>query len=104
MANDKQRTEWHLSNSSFFKLLAALALYLAYHPIENYLIVPKVYGNRLRLSDLVVLLSVLAGSYLAGIPGAILVLPLVAAYPTLERIWLADYVGRETIAKHEASQ
>ncbi len=76
-------------------------LYTAYHLLENYLIVPKIYGNRLRLTDLVVLLSVLAGAYVGGIPGAILILPVVAAYPTLERIWLAKYVGRDVIRKHE---
>ncbi len=81
--------------------MIALALYLAYHFFENYFIVPKVYGNRLRLSDLVVLVSVLAGTYLAGIPGAILVLPLVAVYPAIERIWLQDIVGRGVIERHE---
>lgn len=80
--------------------LTVLALYIGYHLLENYLIVPKVYGSRLRLSDLVVLLSVLAGGYLAGIPGAILILPIVAAYPAFEKIWLVDYVGRDTVEKH----
>jgi predicted PurR-regulated permease PerM len=32
------------------------ALYVAYHLIENYFILPKVYGNRLRLSTLTVLI------------------------------------------------
>jgi len=81
-------------------LTVAIA-YLAYHLIENYLLVPKIYGNRLRLSDLVVLVSVLAGAYLAGIPGAILSLPLVAIYPAIERIWLVEQVGREVVKKHD---
>lgn len=82
--------------------LTVLALYVAYHIIENYLIVPKVYGNRLRLSDLVVLTAVLAGTLLGGIAGAVLILPLVAAYSAFERIWLVEYVGRDVIEKHEA--
>lgn len=82
--------------------LKLLALYTAYHFLENYVIVPAVYGNRLRLSDLVVLIAVLAGASLGGIAGAILVLPLAAVYPAVERIWLADYIGHETVEKHDA--
>lgn len=84
--------------------LALFGAYTAYHLIENYIIVPKVYGNRLRLSDLVVLVSVLAGGILAGITGAILILPLVAIYPAVERIWLVEYIGRKVVAKHEATE
>ena len=40
--------------------LFVVGLYLLYHGIENYLIVPKVYGNRLRLSTLAVLIALLA--------------------------------------------
>jgi predicted PurR-regulated permease PerM len=82
--------------------LSVLGLYLGYHLVENYIIVPRVYGSRLRLSDLVVLTSVLAGACLAGIPGAILILPLVAVYPAVERIWLEDYIGRDVVEKHDA--
>lgn len=77
--------------------------YTAYHLFENYFLVPKIYGNRLRLSDLVVLVSVLAGGMLAGIPGAILILPLVAIYPAVERIWLIEYIGPRVVAKHQAT-
>lgn len=82
--------------------LVVLITYFAYHQLEAYFLVPKIYGNRLRLSDLVVLISVLAGAYLAGIPGAILSLPIVAAYPAVERIWLVNYVGRGVVAKHKS--
>lgn len=82
--------------------ITLLILYVIYHFLENYIIVPKIYGKRLRLSELVVLISVLAGACLAGIPGAILILPLVAVYPAFERIWLADYIGRDVVDKHEA--
>jgi predicted PurR-regulated permease PerM len=76
------------------------ALYVAYHLIENYYIVPKVYGNRLRLSTLTVLISCLAAGSVAGIVGVILVLPVVASYPILERIWLQPYLERGTARKH----
>jgi predicted PurR-regulated permease PerM len=76
------------------------ALYLAYDGVETYFIVPKVYGNRLRLSTLTVLVSCLAAGLVAGVVGVILVLPLIASYPILERIWLQPYLQRGTAEKH----
>ncbi len=73
--------------------LAIFLLYGAYHLFENFFIVPRVYGRKLKLSKLAVPLAVAAGGLLAGIVGAIAVLPIVAAYPVVERLWLG--------AKHE---
>ena len=56
-------------------------LYLAYHLVENYFIVPKVYGNRLRLSTLTVLISCLAAGMVAGVVGVIIILPIVVFLP-----------------------
>ena len=79
-----------------------VALYLAYHLIENYFIVPKVYGHHLRLSTLTVLVSCLAGALLAGVTGALAILPIVASYPIIERIWLRPLLEPGTVEKHEA--
>jgi predicted PurR-regulated permease PerM len=79
-----------------------VTLYLAYHLIENYFIVPKIYGNRLRLSTLTVLVSCLAGALLAGVTGAIAILPIVASYPIIERIWLHPLLEPDTVATHES--
>ena len=79
---------------------AVLALYALYHLIENYVIIPRVYGRRLQLSGLAVLIALVAGGTLLGILGALLVLPLVAAYPIIERIWLHEYLSSEVIAAH----
>jgi predicted PurR-regulated permease PerM len=79
-----------------------VVLYLLYHLLENYVIIPKVYGRRLSLSGLAVLTTLIIGGSLYGIPGAILVLPVVAAYPIVERIWLADYLREEVIHDHSA--
>ena len=76
-------------------------LYLAYHLVENYFIVPKVYGNRLRLSTLTVLISCLAAGMVAGVVGVIIILPIVASYPIVERLWLRPYLKRDTLEKHE---
>lgn len=78
-----------------------LALYLLYNAVENYIIIPKIYGSRMRLSTLTVLLALFAGGILAGVPGAIAILPLVASYPIIERIWLGERLGLEVLEKHE---
>lgn len=79
-----------------------LVAYVAYHLFETYFIVPRFYGSTLRLSTLAVLLALIVGGTLQGIIGSILVLPLVAAYPIIERIWLKDYLASEVIADHTA--
>ena len=76
--------------------------YITYHVIESYLIVPRVYGTRLRLSTLAVVLALLVGTTLQGLVGAVLVLPLVAAYPIIERIWLASYLAPDAVKDHNA--
>ncbi len=81
--------------------LLVAALYLMYAAIENYFIVPRVYGKSLRLSPLSVLLGLLVGTILAGIPGAIAALPVVASYAVIERIWLKHYLGEGVSEKHE---
>ena len=79
-----------------------LGLYVVYHVFESYFVVPRVYGNQLRLSTLAVLLALLIGGTLQGIMGAVLVLPLVAAYPIVERIWLSKYLRPEVLRDHTA--
>lgn len=79
-----------------------LAFYIGYHVVESYVLVPRIYGARLRLSTLAVLLALLAGTTLQGLIGAVLVLPLVAAYPIIERIWLASYLAPEVVKDHSA--
>jgi len=79
-----------------------LACYFVYHIVESYFLVPRIYGQRLRLSTLAVLLALLAGHTLQGLIGAVLVLPLVAAYPIIERIWLASYLAPEVVKDHSA--
>jgi predicted PurR-regulated permease PerM len=75
--------------------------YLFYHGLEDYLIVPKVYGNKLKISTLAVLVAMLAGGVVAGVLGAIIALPIVAAYPSLERLWFARGLEPEVIKDHQ---
>jgi len=77
-----------------------VGVYLSYHFIESYVIIPRVYGDQMKLSTLAVLLAVTAGGALQGPAGAVLVLPFVAAYPIVERIWLKEKLPEDTVEKH----
>ena len=79
---------------------AVLAFFLLYNALETYVLLPRVYGQRLRLSTLAVLLALIIGGSLGGIMGAILVLPIVAAYPIFERVWLHQYMNEEVLRDH----
>jgi predicted PurR-regulated permease PerM len=82
--------------------VTTLLCYVAYHVLENYLIAPRVYGDRLKLSNVAVVLAFAVGAALAGVVGALIALPIAAAYPAIERIWLRDKVGETTVQEHKA--
>ncbi len=56
---------------------------LAYQQIEGHILIPRVYGQTLRLSPLAVLVALLIGGQLLGIIGALLALPLAAGLRVL---------------------
>lgn len=78
------------------------AVYIGYQSLENYVISPKVYGAAMRLSTLTVLLAILVGGTLMGPIGAIIMLPIAAAYSAIERIWLEKHLPEDTVERHEA--
>jgi predicted PurR-regulated permease PerM len=84
--------------------LMVAALYIAYHGIENYGIAPYVYGDRLKLSNLAVILAFAVGAEIAGVIGALIALPLAAVYPAVERIWLKDKLAEDTVTAHRAME
>jgi predicted PurR-regulated permease PerM len=84
------------------RALLVIAAYLFYHLIENYVIIPRVYGTQMRLSTLTVLLAIVVGGTLLGVIGAVLALPIAAAYPIVERIWLREHLPSDTVPRHEA--
>ena len=83
------------------RALIVVAAYLVYHLIENYVIIPRVYGDQMRLSTLTVILAIAIGGTLQGVIGALLALPIAAAYPIVERIWLRDQLPPDTVERHE---
>ena len=82
--------------------LIMMASLVAYSLIENYILIPHIYGHRMKLSPLVVLLSIIVSGTFAGIPGMIAILPIVAAYGPIERNWLKrDENFKESVLIHE---
>ena len=82
--------------------LTMIPIYGAYHIIENYLIGPRIYGGRLRLSKVAVLVAFAVGAELGGVMGALLAMPIAATYPTIEKLWLREPLGNDVVAEHEA--
>jgi predicted PurR-regulated permease PerM len=79
----------------------AVALFnLFYNALENYYIAPKVYGRALQLSSLAVIAAFAVGAELAGVIGALIALPIAAMYPAIERLWMVDRLGPETVQDH----
>jgi predicted PurR-regulated permease PerM len=60
-------------------IIVVLVLMLAYEAFESRVLVPRIYGRALRLPSSVILFSLLSGSVLLGIVGALLALPVAAA-------------------------
>jgi putative heme transporter len=60
-------------------IIVVLVLMLTYEVFESRILVPRIYGRVLRLPSSVILFSLLSGSVLLGIVGALLALPVAAA-------------------------
>jgi predicted PurR-regulated permease PerM len=84
--------------------LAVVGVYGGYHLVENYYVGPRVYGDRLKLSNLAVIVAFAIGAKIGGVGGALLALPVAAVYPVIERVWLKDYLGRDAVETHQRLQ
>lgn len=82
-------------------LLGVIAFYIVFNAVENYFIAPKIYGRELQVSKLAVLVAVAIGGQLAGVMGALLALPVAATYPIVERLWLRNHLGEDTVEIHK---
>ena len=83
------------------RALLVAGAYLLYHVIEAYILIPKIWGREMRVSTLTVLLAIAIGGTLQGAIGAVLALPIAAAYPIVERIWLREHLPPDTVERHE---
>ncbi len=74
--------------------LATVGFFVVYRLVEDYLLVPKIIGNVLKVPALVTVVAVLLGGALLGVIGALVAIPVAAAilllaeevlYPRLDR-------------------
>ena len=65
--------------------IASLVLYTAIQQLENYILVPKIQGDAVQLHPAAVIFALIVGGSLAGLLGAILALPVVAAFRDVGR-------------------
>src|SRR5215217_3633527 len=82
-----------------WKALVLLAFVLVYQQVESNLLQPLVYSQAVQLNGLVILIALLVGGQLLGIPGALLAIP-VAEIIRILITELRDY--RRT--RHEANE
>ncbi|WP_326688254.1 MULTISPECIES: AI-2E family transporter [unclassified Streptomyces] len=76
--------------------LLALAVVLAVQQIESHILQPFILGRLVRVHPLAVVLGVTGGSLIAGIPGAVVSVPLVAVTNTVV-VYLKAYAQEQAI-------
>jgi predicted PurR-regulated permease PerM len=68
--------------------------YILYHQIESHLLVPRIYGNTMKLSPSVIVIAILIGATLMGILGVLFALPVAATVPVVLR-FIREWRERE---------
>lgn len=79
------------------RALAVMGYALVIQQIESNILVPRVMGRTVGVSSLTVLLGILVGGALAGLPGAFLAVPLAAALQVI----LAHLLRTEDVSQSE---
>ena len=80
-------------------IMVVLVLMLVYKEFEGAVLVPRIYGRALRLPSSVILFSLLAGSVLLGVVGALLALPVAAALLMLVEELRVELPGQQEQAE-----
>jgi len=65
-----------ISFDSVWRALAPSLIYLSLHAVESNIITPMILGRRLTLNPLVIFISLMFWTWLWGIPGALLSIPM----------------------------
>jgi predicted PurR-regulated permease PerM len=63
----------------FWFVIIIIIIYVVIYQMENYVLLPRIIGYRLRLHPMVVILGALAGASVAGILGILLAAPFLAS-------------------------
>jgi len=82
-------------------VLVALVIYQQF---ESHLLLPRVYGQSLRLSPLAVIVALLVGGTLLGIVGALLALPMAAGIRVLIENYRIELPGEHPGEKEERAE
>jgi predicted PurR-regulated permease PerM len=61
--------------------------FIVYQQVENHILQPVVYGRTVKLSPLIVLISVLIGAEVAGVLGALGAIPVAGAIQVIIVDW-----------------
>jgi predicted PurR-regulated permease PerM len=78
--------------------IVVVVFFIVYQQIENHLLQPIVYGRTVKLSPLVILISVLIGAELAGVLGALGAIPVAGSLQVILADWLRQRRGEEPAA------
>jgi predicted PurR-regulated permease PerM len=68
--------------------IVLIVFFTLYQQLENHVLQPLVYGRTVQLSPLVVLISILVASEVAGVLGALAAIPIAGALQILLLDWL----------------
>ncbi|MGC9154710.1 MAG: AI-2E family transporter [Ferrimicrobium sp.] len=71
-----------------------LVVFLVYQQIENHLLNPVILSHTVQLNPLWILLAVLIGAQLAGVPGALVGIPIASGFQVLARRLVAPWLRR----------
>ncbi len=82
-------------------VLVALVIYQQF---ESHLLLPRVYGQSLRLSPLAVIVALLVGGTLLGIVGALLALPMAAGIRVLIENYRIELPGEQSGEREEHAE
>ncbi|GEB52124.1 MULTISPECIES: AI-2E family transporter [Streptomyces] len=85
-----------LVTDGIFTAVLTLAVVLAVQQIESHVLQPFILGRLVRVHPLAVVLSVTAGGLIAGIPGAVVAVPLVAVANTVVG-YLRGYANEQAV-------
>jgi predicted PurR-regulated permease PerM len=78
---------------SLNKVLLVIVFFIVQQQFENHVLVPKVMERQVGVSAVTVILALLIGGNLLGIPGAILAVPTAAILQVLVSEWMANREG-----------
>lgn len=90
-----------LATSGWAKMLIALAVFVVIQIIDQNVLSPVIFGQRVRLSFLLIIFSTVVGGMLLGIPGAFLAVPAAAALQVIVVQIIAPAIRRANGAGYE---